>query len=237
MEITIIGGNLFSLLCADILSKNHNIHVLEINPEPGFPTNFLGYAYKKETLDDLLEFNNLNLNIKQQDDLICFRSEWFIKLLCHKLAKKGIKILNRCRVLGFEYMDKIEIKTSLDDNLKTNITADLILDFTSISYPGPGNNKHKIDTNAGEKIHVYNNKKTKEYFVGTCLSNHNMEDYLLCLERNDRLSELVYESKPIQDPESGWIETKTISLIENFDIASLDFYYSQSQKYIDDNGW
>ena len=93
MEIVIIGGNLFSLLCADLLSKNHKIMVLEINPEPGFPTNFLGYAYKKETLETILESKTLNLNIKQKENLICFRSEWFMKLLCHKLAKNGVKIL------------------------------------------------------------------------------------------------------------------------------------------------
>ena len=36
MEIVIVGGNLFSLLCADLLSKNHKILILEINPEQDF---------------------------------------------------------------------------------------------------------------------------------------------------------------------------------------------------------
>lgn len=236
MEIVIIGGNLFSLLCADLLSKNHKIMVLEINPEPGFPTNFLGYAYKKETLETILESKTLNLNIKQKENLICFRSEWFMKLLCHKLAKKGVKILNRCRVLNYEYIDKFNINTSIDNNLKEYITADLILDFTSISYPGPGNNKHKVSDN-NKKIHIYRNDKIKQYFVGTCLLGHNMQDYLLCLDRNDNLSELIYESKPVNDPENGWIEAKNVLLIENYNIASLDYYYSQSKQYIEQNGW
>ena len=63
MEIVIIGGNLFSLLCADLLSKKHKILILEINPEPGFPTNFLGYAYNKETLETILESKTFNLNL------------------------------------------------------------------------------------------------------------------------------------------------------------------------------
>ena len=236
MEIVIIGGNLFSLLCADLLSKNHKILILEINPEPGFPTNFLGYAYNKETLETILESKTFNLNLKHQENLICFRSEWLMKLLCHKLAKNGVKILNRCRVLNYEYIDNFIIKTSLDKNLDYDITADIILDFTSISYPGPGNNKHNIIDN-NKNIHIYNNHEIKQYFVGTCLSSHNMKNHLLCLERNDNLSELVYESKPTIDPENGWIETKTVSLIGNFSVASLDYYYSKSQQYIEENGW
>ena len=41
-SITITGGGLIGLFCADILSSNHDVTIIEINAEIGFPANFPG---------------------------------------------------------------------------------------------------------------------------------------------------------------------------------------------------
>ena len=41
-SIVIAGSSLVGLLCADILSKNNSVTIIESDLEIGFPTNFPG---------------------------------------------------------------------------------------------------------------------------------------------------------------------------------------------------
>ena len=86
-SIVIIGSNLIGMLCADILSKNNNVTIIEPDLELGFPSSFPGRSKNETTISDILvDQSNNNLFLMKDDDFTNFRSEWFSKLLTHKLA-------------------------------------------------------------------------------------------------------------------------------------------------------
>ena len=92
-SITITGGGLIGLFCADILSSNHNVTIIEINAEIGFPANFPGIINQSSNISKLLDSEELsNLYIFDNGNQINFRTEWFVKLLSHKLAKNKVDI-------------------------------------------------------------------------------------------------------------------------------------------------
>ena len=98
-SIAIIGSNLIGLLCADILSEDNEVTIIESDLELGFPANFPGTSKNEKLIPLILQNQDTkNLFILNENGYTNFRSEWFSKLLTHKLAKNNVKILNRTRV-------------------------------------------------------------------------------------------------------------------------------------------
>ena len=79
-----------------------------------------------------------------KDNTYNFRSEWFTKLLTHKIAKKDIEIYNRTRIVKkVEELDKkLSINTNGNASLSEDVRFDIIIDFSNISYTTFGNSTH-----------------------------------------------------------------------------------------------
>ena len=106
-SIVIIGSNLVGLLTADILSKNNSVIIIEPDLELGFPANYPGRAESNQTIDEILSHENKNnLFLMEIEGFTNFRSEWFSKLLTHKLAKNNVTIMNRSRVSSINEIGK-----------------------------------------------------------------------------------------------------------------------------------
>ena len=74
-SIVIAGSSLVGLLCADILSKNNSVTIIESDLEIGFPANFPGRSKNRLTIENILLNQNLqNLFIKESDKYVNFRS-------------------------------------------------------------------------------------------------------------------------------------------------------------------
>jgi hypothetical protein len=233
--ITITGGGLIGLFCADILSSNHDVTIIEINAEIGFPANFPGIIKQNNNLSKLLDSEELsNLYIFDNNNQINFRTEWFVKLLSHKLAKNKVDIIHRTRIESTSINKKqlnLELKGS-DSNKKYLIT-DKLLNFSDSLILGPKGQIHTIDDNLDQII----NPKipTKQFFVRTCLRNNisNLNNSKLVIERSDGLAEVWYEIGEKQTPKQGWIESKTLNAYYNSKIMIVDEYYQKAQQIID----
>tara|TARA_B100001250_G_C19815358_1_gene798016 strand:- start:1283 stop:2008 length:726 start_codon:yes stop_codon:yes gene_type:complete len=234
-SITIISGSLIGLLSAEILSKKYNVTIIEINQELGFPSNFPGMANKLETINDLLESKDISkLNIFQSENLISFRTEWFSKLLTHKLARNGVNIFHRTRIDNVSINEnKILLNLKGSNFLNKTHYTDYILDTSDTSTLGPLNSTH-TDFLLKSKLYHIPKLTTKQYFVGTCLRKDSIKlnNYELKLERSDGLVELWYYNTNEEFPNHGWIESKSINVFYNSKIMNLEEHISETQKII-----
>ena len=113
-SIAIVGSNLIGLLSADILSSKNKVTIIDSELELGFPASFPGSCIDKDVISSILgDQDRHNLFMYNKDNTYNFRSEWFTKLLTHKIAKKDIEIYNRTRVVSIEELDK---KLSINTN-------------------------------------------------------------------------------------------------------------------------
>lgn len=226
-SIVIIGSNLIGLLCADILSKENNVIIIEADLELGFPASFPGRAAKHSTISNILSGQTEdNLFLKSIDDTVNFRSEWFSKLLTHKLAKNNVKIMNRSRVSSInETSDLLDITTQGSDNNQNNFMCDIVIDFSAASFSNIGGKQHEYNSTSSKIIQPQ--ITTKEYFVGVCIlkdSNH-LQNFETKNHRNDNLVEIWFESGKQQQPKQGWIESKIVNAYSNDKLMLLEDYH------------
>ena len=234
-SITITGGGLIGLFCADILSSNHDVTIIEINAEIGFPANFPGIINQSNNISKLLDSEQLsNLYIYENGNNINFRTEWFVKLLSHKLAKNKVDIIHRTRIESTSIVkEQLNLELKGSDSNKKHLITDKLLNFSDSLILGPKGQTHKIDDSLDQII----NPKipTKQFFVGTCLRNNvsNLDKSKLIIERSDGLAEVWYELSEKQTPKQGWIESKTLNAYYNSKIMIVDEYYQKAQQIID----
>ena len=233
-SITITGGGLIGLFCADILSSNHNVTIIEINAEIGFPANFPGIIQQKENLSRILDSEELsNLYVFDNGNKINFRTEWFVKLLSHKLAKSKVDIFHRTRIESISSIKnrlKLQLKGS-ESNFKT-LETDKLIDFSDTLLPGPKGQIHTIDNSLDQIIKP--EIPTKQFFVGTCLRNNlsSLHKSKLIIERSDGLAEVWYELGEQETPKQGWIESKMLNAYYDSKIMIVDEYYKTAQEII-----
>ena len=234
-SITITGGGLIGLFSADILSSNHDVTIIEINAEIGFPANFPGIISENNNISKLLDSQELsNLYIFDNDNQINFRTEWFAKLFSHKLARNKVDIIHRTRIESTSINKNqlnLELKGS-DSNVK-NIITDKLFDFSESLITGPKGQKHIIDSKSNKIIKP--NIPTKQFFVGTCLRNNlsNLNNSKLIIERSDGLAEVWYELDEKETPTQGWIESKILNAYYDSKIMTVDEYYQKAQQIVD----
>ena len=234
-SITITGGGLIGLFCADILSSNHDIKIIEINAEIGFPANFPGIINQSNNISKLLDSEELsNLYIFDNDNQINFRTEWFVKLLSHKLAKNKVDIIHRTRIESISInKNKLNLELKGSDSNKKHLVSDKLLNFSESLITGPKGQTHTIDDSLDQII----NPKipTKQFFVGTCLRTNlsNLNNSKLIIERSDGLAEVWYEFGEKETPTQGWIESKILNAYYDSRIMTVDEYYQKAQQIID----
>ncbi|MDB4656937.1 hypothetical protein OAE50_01580 [Candidatus Poseidoniaceae archaeon] len=233
-SITITGGGLIGLFCADILSSKHNVTIIEINAEIGFPANFPGIISQSNNISKLLDSAELsNLYIFDTGNQINFRTEWFVKLLSHKLAKSKVDIIHRTRIESI-LLEKNQLNLQLkgsESNFKT-LETDKLIDFSETLLPGPKGQIHTIEGNLDQIIKP--DIPTKQFFVGTCLRNDliNLNKSKIIIERSDGLAEVWYEVNEKETPKQGWIESKILNAYYNSKIMTVDDYYKKAQDII-----
>jgi len=234
-SITITGGGLIGLFCADILSSKHNVTIVEINAEIGFPANFPGIINQSNNISEILDSEDLsNLYIFDNGNEINFRTEWFVKLLSHKLAKNKVDIIHRTRIES-TLINKNQLNLQLkgSESNKNNLITDKLIDFSESLITGPKGQKHTINDSLDQIIKP--KIPTKQFFVGTCLRNNlsNLNKSNLIIERSDGLAEVWYEFGEKEIPKQGWIESKTLNAYYNSKIMTVDAYYKKAQEIID----
>ena len=233
-SITIAGGGLIGLFCADILSKDHNVVIIEINAEIGFPANFPGIISDKLNLERILDTNNLSKIYQyKENNHVNFRTEWFVKLLCYKLTKNNVVIHHRTKIeklsISNDRINLILKGTELKNQL---YETDYLIDLSSSSIMGPSNQNHNI-TIISNRI-IKPQIITKEFFVGTCLLNDNDKStpFELLVQRSDGLVEIWYQYGNQLMPSKGWIESKILNAYFNKKIMIVDDYYNKAKSII-----
>jgi len=234
-SITITGGGLIGLFCADILSSKHNVIIVEINAEIGFPANFPGIINQSNNISKILDSEELsNLYIFDNGNEINFRTEWFVKLLSHKLAKNKVDIIHRTRIESTSInKNQLNLQLKGSESNKNNLITDKLIDFSESLITGPKGQKHTINGNLDQIIKP--KIPTKQFFVGTCLRNDlsNLNNSKLIIERSDGLAEVWYELNENETPKQGWIESKTLNAYYDSKIMTVDEYYKKAQQIID----
>ncbi len=234
-SIAIIGSNLIGLLCADILSEDNEVTIIESDLELGFPANFPGTSKNTKLIPLILQNQDTkNLFILNENGYTNFRSEWFSKLLTHKLAKNNVKILNRTRVSKItEVNGSLEIYTKGSELDYNNIICNKILDFSHLSYNTIGNKNHSYNLSSKNLFKPKIN--TKPFFVGTCLIEdiNNLTKYEILIPRNDGLAEVWYQNNLQEVPSQGWIESKIINSYFDSKLMFLEEYYFKAKEIIE----
>ena len=207
-NIVILGGSIEGLILSILSAKQHNVTLIDIHPEIGFPCTIPGWVENLEVLQKYLNDDEIEqLNIFQNTNGFAISGEWLFKLLTIKAAQSGVNILVRCRVTNVERSDG---KTTVqffggNNDGEGEICCDNFFDLTEFSAIAPGNLQHNhtkssSQTNPRKKVHRWG---------GIALSKdcqNNPTEPILQLIRNDGLCELWYEEKPSWTPPSGWIE-------------------------------
>ena len=64
-DIVIVGGSIEGLILSILCAKKHNVTVIDIHPEIGFPCVIPGWVENRESLQKYLEVDEINhLKIK-----------------------------------------------------------------------------------------------------------------------------------------------------------------------------
>ena len=231
-SIVIIGSNLVGLLTADILSKNNSVIIIEPDLELGFPANYPGRAESNQTIDEILyNENKNNLFLLEIEGFTNFRSEWFSKLLTHKLAKNNVTIMNRSRVSSInEVGKKLEVSIQGSEINNSQIVCDTVIDFSESSFSIIGNSQHEYHSKSSKIIKP--KLSTLQYFVGTCLleDSYELQNFNLKLPRKDDLVEIWFEIGREEEPKHGWIESKTVHAYYDSKLMLLEDYYSKARE-------
>ena len=234
-SIAIIGSNLIGLLCADILSKDNTVTIIESDLELGFPANYPGTSKQEKLISTILNNQDTkNLFILNENGFTNFRSEWFIKLLTHKLAKNNVKILNRTRVTKITDVNGLlEIYTKGSELDSNNIICNKILDFSHLSYNTIGNKNHSHNLSSDKLFKP--NINTKTFFVGICLieDSKNLTTHEILIPRNDGLAEVWYQNDFQETPSQGWIESKIVNSYFDSKLMFLEEYYYKAKEIIE----
>ena len=187
MQVIIAGGGLTGLSAA--LSLNgHDITIIDARQELGTPTRSPGFIQDTTLLED-------NLPLQLQLNCNSFRRAWLEKGLATMAIEKGVKILIKTRVRGFE--DGLLI-TGAGADPSSIIRGDVYIDALgekSIHTGWPGNSSSLEDV---EMLRPPSRKLVPWQGAIT-----NMETEWM---RADGTSEIWWKKEPPFYPKDGWLE-------------------------------
>ena len=87
-DIVIVGGSIEGLILSILCAKKHNVTLIDIHPEIGFPCVIPGWLERRESLQKYLEVDEItHLNILQNPNGFALRGEWLFKILTIKAAQ------------------------------------------------------------------------------------------------------------------------------------------------------
>lgn len=223
-NIVILGGSIEGLILSILSTKQHNVTLIDIHPEIGFPCTIPGWVENLEVLEKYLSDDEIKqLNVFQNTNGFAISGEWLFKLLTIKAAQSGVNILLRCRVTNIDLSDG---KTTVqffggNNGGEGEIRCDNLFDLTDYSAITPGNLQHNY-TKSPNRL---NPTKKVHHWGGIALSKdcqNNPTEPILQLIRNDGLCELWYEDKPSWTPPSGWIEIMKNTALKPINEMSID---------------
>lgn len=223
-NIIIIGGSIEGLILSILSSQEHNVTLIDIHPEIGFPCTIPGWVEKIDILQKYLSDDEIKqLNIFENSNGFAIRGEWLFKILTINAARSGVNILLRCRVTNIECSGgKTTVQfVSGNNGGEGEISCDNLFDLTEYSAIAPGNLQHN-HTKSSEQI---NTIKKFQHWGGIALTKEcqtNTTEPILQLMRNDGLCELWYETKPTWTPPSGWIEIMQNTALKPINDMSID---------------
>ena len=214
----IIGGSIEGLILSILSAEEHNVTLIDIHPEIGFPCTIPGWLVKKESLQKYFNADQLKqMNVFPNDKGFSVSGEWLFKLLTIKAVRAGVNVLLRCRVTNINSSSK-ETAIQYVGGINSGggkINCDVLFDLTDYCAISPGNLQHNIPRSATSKP----NRPQIHYWGGLALledCQNNKLQPTLQLIRKDGLCELWFEEKPTWAPSSGWIET-----MQNTTLGSL----------------
>ena len=208
-NIVIVGGSIEGLILSILSAEEHNVTLIDIHPEIGFPCTIPGWVEKNETLQKYFNNDQLKqMNVFQNNEGFSVSGEWLFKLLTIKAVRAGVNVLLRCRVTNVDSSGKetaIQYVGGINSG-KGQINCDIFFDLTDYCALSPGNLQHNITTSKPNKPKQPQIKNWGGVaLLGDCQNNKLQP--ILELIRKDGLCELWFEEKPTWTPSSGWIET------------------------------
>jgi len=207
-DIVIVGGSIEGLILSILCAPNHNVTLIDIHPEIGFPCVIPGWVEKREILQKYLVDEEItHLKFLQNPNGFALRGEWLFKILTIKAAQLGVRILLRCRVTKVEHSStKTTISTVGGNNNRDGIiNCDRMFDLTEYTAQAPGKLQHTM-TKSQDRL---NPKQSFHHWGGLALSGEIQNTIIepkLQLMRDDGLCEFWYDEKPTWQPKTGWIE-------------------------------
>jgi len=223
-DIVIIGGSIEGLILSILCGKEHNVTLIDIHPEIGFPCVIPGWVERRERLQKYLGDEEItHLKFLQNPNGFALRGEWLFKILTIKAAQLGVRILLRCRVIKVEHSSsQITISTIGGNNNGDGIIiCDKMFDLTEYTAPAPGKLQH-IMLESQDQL---NSKQSFHHWGGLALSgelqNTTVEPKLQLI-RDDGLCEFWYDEKPTWQPKTGWIEMVQNTIPKALEEMSID---------------
>ena len=84
-DIVIVGGSIEGLILSILCAKEHNVTIIDIHPEIGFPCVIPGWVERLESLQKYLGEGEIShLKILQNSNGFALRGEWLFKILTIK---------------------------------------------------------------------------------------------------------------------------------------------------------
>ena len=223
-DIVIVGGSIEGLILSILSAPEHNVTLIDIHPEIGFPCVIPGWLERRESLQSYLGDDEItHLKILQNKNGFALRGEWLFKILTIKAAQLGVRILLRCRVTKVESSStKTTISTIGGNNNGDGIIiCDKMFDLTDYTAPAPGKLQHTMI----ESQDSSNSKQSFHHWGGIALSGERQNTTVeskLQLIRDDGLCEFWYDHKPTWKPKTGWIETMQNTIPKALKDMSID---------------
>ena len=223
-DIVIVGGSIEGLILSILCGKEHNVTLIDIHPEIGFPCVIPGWVERRESLEKFLGNEEMtHLKFLQNPKGFGLRGEWLFKILAIQAAQLGVRILLRCRVTKVEESSQKTTVSTIGGNNNGDgiIICDKMFDLTEYSAPAPGKLQHSMIDSSVQ----HTSKQSFRHWGGLALSqeiqNSTVEPKLQ-LMRDDGLCEFWYDQKPKWQPKTGWIEVMQNTIPKTLEEMSID---------------
>ena len=223
-DIVIVGGSIEGLILSILCAKEHNVTLIDIHPEIGFPCVIPGWVERRESLQKYLGEGEIShLKILQNPNGFALRGEWLFKILTIKAAQLGVQVLLRCRVTKVEQSSSHTKISTIGGNNNGDgvITCDKMFDLTEYTSKAPGKLQHSI-----VEFQDQTTPKTSFHHWGGIALSQELQNPttkpILQLIRDDGLCEFWYDEKPSWNPKNGWLEMMENTIPKALKDMSID---------------
>ena len=232
-KILCIGGSISNLVTAHHLSKNYEVHLIEIHAELGMPSSHPGFLSDLEklspyTTEDQIKF----LRPYANEPGWGLRSEWLCKHLAMNAAQQGVLIHTRTRIVsilqqGEHYL--VEYQGGGPTSSDT-LLVDHIIDGSAGVPDAPGSRTHEIDATLNLTRPDFG--MTTTWFGGTALTTDctALPEQAWGFQRAEGLSEVWFDGTPSWTPEHGWIEQIQSSLSSTAAQRTIDAQIDEGKR-------